>query len=426
MTSRCNGIVHRKPLRGNADMVTTNRKNLYILAFTLAVIMLGFGMVIPIMPFYIDKLGASGTDLGLLVASYGVMRLIFAPIWGSLSDRVGRKPILMVGVLGNGLAMLLFGLSTQLWMLFVARSMSGILSSATSPSTMAYISDSTTEEERGGGMGILGAAVGVGTVFGPGLGGWLAGDSLATPFFLAAGMCAVSVALIFVFLPESLPADARQKADIKLTSAIQPMEWWRALFSPIGILLFMAFMATFGMTTFYGIFGLYALQKFGYGTEQVGTIFMVIGIVSAVAQGGLIGPLTKKWGDAAVIKAALVGSAAGFLIMLPATTYATVLLTTGLFILANALLMPTVTSLTSKHATIPQGTAMGLSNSFQSLGRIAGPVWGGVAFDIDYEYPYISGAVIMFVGFVIALFRVSQEPHEVADEQLMGADKLHP
>jgi DHA1 family multidrug resistance protein-like MFS transporter len=399
-------------------MKTTNRKNLYILAFTLAVIMLGFGMVIPIMPFYIDELGASGTDLGLLVASYGIMRLIFAPIWGGLSDRVGRKPVLMIGVLGNGLAMLLFGLSTQLWMLFVARSMSGILSSATSPSTMAYISDSTTEEERGGGMGILGAAVGVGTVLGPGLGGWLAGGSLATPFFLAAGMCVVSAALIFLFLPESLPAEARQEAEVKLSSAVQPHEWWRALSSPIGILLFMAFMATFGMMTFYGIFGLYALQKLGYGTEQVGTIFMVIGLVSAVAQGGLIGPLTKKWGDAAVIKGALLASAAGFLIMLPANTYPTVLLTTGLFILANALLMPTVTSLTSKHATIPQGTAMGLSNSFQSLGRIAGPVWGGVAFDINYDYSYISGALIMLAGFVIALLKVSQEPRALTVDRL--------
>lgn len=172
------------------------------------------------------------------------------------------------------------------------------------------------------------------------------------------------------------------------------------------------------MTTFYSIFGLYALQKFGYGTEQVGAIFMVIGVVSAAAQGALIGPLTKKWGDAAVIKGALVASAAGFLAMLPATTYPTVLLTTGLFILANALLMPAVMSLTSKHATIAQGAAMGLSNSFQSLGRIAGPVWGGVVFDINYDYPYISGSVIMFIGFLIALVKVSQEPQEAPSNVL--------
>jgi multidrug resistance protein len=149
-----------------------NRRNLYILAFSLVVVMLGFGIVIPIMPFYIERLGAGGTELGLLVASYAIMRLICGPIWGSLSDRIGRKPVLMIGIFGYGITMILFGLATQLWMLFVFRGLSGILSSATSPTTMAYIGDSMPEQERARGMGILGAAVGVGTIFGPGL-GWL-------------------------------------------------------------------------------------------------------------------------------------------------------------------------------------------------------------------------------------------------------------
>jgi DHA1 family multidrug resistance protein-like MFS transporter len=402
-------------------MKTHGRRNVYILSFTLAVIMLGFGMVIPIMPFYIERLGATGTQLGLLVASYGVMRLIFAPLWGSLSDRIGRKPVLMLGVLGNGLAMLMFGLSTQLWMLFVARSLSGILSSATSPTTMAYISDSTSEKERGGGMGILGAAVGVGTVFGPGLGGWLAGDSLATPFFIAAGMCLVSLILILLFLPESLPAEARGQVGGKGKGALKLGEFRRALSSPIGILLFMAFMATVGMTTFYGIFGLYALEKFSYGPEQVGTILMVIGIVSTFAQGALTGPLTKRWGEALVIKLSLFASSVGFLIMLLANTYPTIMLTTGLFILANALLVPAVSSLTSRHATVKQGVAMGLSNSFSSLGRIAGPISAGFFFDINYDYPYLGGAVIMFVGFLISLVWVTQNPRETSEAGLQPA-----
>jgi DHA1 family multidrug resistance protein-like MFS transporter len=399
---------------------TSNRKNLLILAFTLAVIMLGFGMVIPIMPFYVERMGASGTELGLLVASYGLMRLIFAPIWGSLSDRVGRKPILMLGVLGNGLALLLFGLSTELWMLFIARSLSGILSSATSPTTMAYISDSTSERDRGGGMGILGAAVGVGTVFGPGLGGWLAGDSLATPFFIASGLSLVSLLLILILLPESLPAKARQQTAGEVKT-FRIGELWRALFSPIGILLFMAFLATVGTTTFYGIFGLYALQKFDYGPEQVGTVLMVVGVVSALAQAVLIGPLTRRWGEAAVIKFSLCASSAGFLIMLLGSTYLTVLLTTGLFILVNSLLIPAVTALTSKHATMPQGIAMGLSNSFSSLGRIGGPIWAGFVFDINYDYPYLSGGVIMFIGFLTSLAWVSQHIRQSTDVEARSA-----
>jgi DHA1 family multidrug resistance protein-like MFS transporter len=283
-------------------MQSSNRKNLYILAFTLAVVMLGFGTVIPVMPFYVEHLGAGGTELGLLVASYAVMRLIFGPIWGNFSDRVGRKPVLMIGVFGYGITMILFGLATQLWMLFVFRILSGILSSATSPTTMAYIGDSTPEQERGQGMGILGAAVGVGTIVGPGLGGLLGSENITLPFFIAGGMSFLSLLLIWLLLPESLPAEARRG-----TTKKKPLQFgvmWRALSSSIGSLLFMAFLASFGLTTFFGIFGLYALEKYTAGPEAVGAIMMVFGLVTALSQGLLVGPLTRRWGEAAVIQGA--------------------------------------------------------------------------------------------------------------------------
>ena len=157
-------------------MGSSNRRQIIILFFTLVVVMLGFGMVIPILPFLIESLGASGRELGLLMATFALMQLIFSPVWGSLSDRIGRKPVLMIGVFGFGITMVLFGLSTELWMLFAARALSGILSSATLPTAMAYIGDSTSEEDRGGGMGVVGAAMGLGMVLGPGLGGLLAGE----------------------------------------------------------------------------------------------------------------------------------------------------------------------------------------------------------------------------------------------------------
>ena len=160
-----------------------SQKNIVILFFTLIVIMMGFGMVIPILPFYITSFGASGSALGALMAAYAVMQFIFAPIWGGLSDQFGRKPILMIGVLGNVIAQLLFGLSTSMWMLFASRILAGLLSSATLPTAMAYISDSTSHKNRSGGMGILGAAMGIGMVIGPGIAGWLANISLSTPFF---------------------------------------------------------------------------------------------------------------------------------------------------------------------------------------------------------------------------------------------------
>lgn len=385
-----------------------SRKNLFILAFTLAVVMLGFGMVIPVFPFYIEAMGAGGSELGWLIAAYSLTQFLFAPVWGAVSDRTGRKPVLVAGILGNGLSLLLMGLATELWMLFVARTLAGILSAATLPTIMAYISDSTPEEDRGGGMGKMGAAMGLGVILGPGLGGLLAGGSLSTPFFLAAGLSLVSLVLILLLVPESLPAGARRrgKRDRQGASLRQTLP---ALLSSIGVLLLMAFLVSFGLTNFEAIFGLYALERFDYGPQQVGTILMVIGLVSAIAQGALTGPLTRRWGEVAVIRGSLLASALGFLLMLLADTYWTVLLTTGVFILAKTLLRPAVTSLTSKRTTVPQGIALGLNSSFMSLGRIAGPVWAGLLFDVEVRYPYLSGAAILLVGFVISLLWLPQE-----------------
>lgn len=390
-------------------MKPSNRKNLVILSLTMGVVMLGFGMVMPIMPFYIESMGASATELGLLVAISPFIQLVASPIWGGVSDRRGRKPVLIIGLLGYGIAMLLFGLSTRLWMLFVARGVGALLSAATMPTTMAFVSDSTSEQERGGGMGVLGAAIGLGMVGGPALGGLLGSQSLSMPFFLTAGVCLVTVLLVHLWLPESLPEENRQQTTLEIKPAAQVGELWKALFGPLGVLLLMAFLVSFGLTNFQGIFGYYALKKFGYGTQEVGWVLTIAGIVSALAQGALTGPLTKRWGEAALIKITLLASAITFLLLLTANNLATMLLTTGLFTLPNALLRPAVLSLTSKHAGDQQGTAMGLNNSFTSLGRVIGPIWAGFAFDLNYNLPYLSGAAIIFLGFVGSLIWVRQE-----------------
>ena len=425
-------------------MGTSNHKQVIILSFALVVVTLGFGMVIPIFPFYIERMGAGGSELGLLVATAAFTEPIFGPMWGSVSDRVGRRPILMLGMLGYGLSSLLFGLSTQLWMLFASRALSGVLSSATLSTAMAYIGDSTSEEDRGGGMGILGAAMALGVILGPGLGGWLAGGSLSMPFFIAAGLSLVSLLLILFLLAESLPVEARKQTEGKV-STVQFGELWRALFSPIGVLLLMVSLFSFALTNFEAIFGLYALEKFGYGPERVGTILMLVAVVSTVGKGALTGPTTKRWGEAMVIKVSLLAGSVGFAVLLLANTYVTILLATGFFILSKTLLRPAAFSLISKRATpstalrpfdgaqgrlgsgqgsgrrLGQGVVMGLSNSFMSLGRIAGPIWAGFVFDANVNYPYLSGSVIMFIGFLISLVWVSQAGKETPSAGLQTA-----
>jgi len=315
-------------------------------------------------------------------------------------------------------------------MLFASRALSGVLSSATTATALAYISDSTSERDRGGGMGMLGAAMGLGLILGPAAGGWLGSDSLALPFFIAAGSSLLALALAALWLPESLPVELRRQAGKVRTIDFGAL--WQALCGPIGLLMFLLFLVSFGLTNFESIFGLYAAQELDYGPERVGTILAVVGLVSTLGKAILIGPLTKRWGEAVIIKVSLAASAGGFVILLLATTYPQVLLATGVFILSKTLLRTVIIALASKRAAprqrslgeraqgdaVGQGATMGLSNSFMNLGRIVGPIWAGFIFDVNVNYPYLSGAGVMFVGFLISLVWVSQAGSKTASERL--------
>lgn len=173
--------------------------------------MLGNGIIIPVFPYYVQNMGANAFQLGLLLTIYALCQFIFAPIWGRYSDKVGRKPLLMLGIAGYAVSFILYGLADALWILFVARIAGGILSAAVMPTAMAYIGDITTEEQRGSGMGLMGASMGLGMVMGPALGGILSGISYAFPFFFAAGLAIANVLTVFILLKESLTAEVRMR-----------------------------------------------------------------------------------------------------------------------------------------------------------------------------------------------------------------------
>lgn len=394
-------------------------RNLTILFITLVVMMLGFGIIIPILPFYVEQFGGGGKEMGYLMAIFSVMQFIFSPIWGNLSDRFGRKPILMVGILGNAISMIILGLSNSLWMLYVSRGLAGILSSATLPTSMAFISDSTSEHERGGGMGIIGAAMGLGMVLGPGVGGVLGQVSLTAPFYFASAVSFVALLLVWIFLPESLPKEKRIRA--QRIQGPQFKKMVEALSTPIGFLLILAFLHNFALTNFEGIFAMYSLMRFNYNEVTVGIILTFVGLVSAIVQGVLTGPATRRFGDVQVIKVSLFASIFGFSFMLLAKTLPAVIITAGFFVLSNSMLRPGVSSLISKRSPYPQGMSMGLNNSYMSLGRIIGPLWAGSVLDMNVFYPFTTGAIIMLAGFVASLFflkpdRASNEVPILADE----------
>lgn len=380
----------------------SQNKNLLILFITLVIIMMGFGMVIPVIPFLVEAFGASGQELGMLMSIYALMQLIFSPIWGEISDRYGRRPVMLIGLTGNGLSMLFMGLANSLWILFTARALAGLLASATLPTAYAYVSDSTSEENRGRGMGLIGAGLGVGMVLGPGFSGILAENSLSLPFYAGAVLSLFAIAVVYFFLPESLPQEARNTST-RINIKGQFNEMWRGLLGPLGLLFVLAFLISFGMTNFEGIFGLYMAYRFEYGPGQVGLILTLVGLVSAGVQGGLTGYATKRWGEERVIRVSFLGSAIGFVLMLAAYNLTTILLTVSLFVFSNAMIRPGVSSLISKRAVMGQGVAMGLNNSFMSLGRVIGPLLAGILLDVDLHLPYLTGGVVTFIGFLLCL-----------------------
>jgi DHA1 family multidrug resistance protein-like MFS transporter len=393
------------------------KRSLAILFAMLVVVMLGFGIIIPIMPFYVERFGGGGLEMGLLMTSFSLMQFIFSPIWGSLSDRFGRKPILLVGAFGNAISMGWMVFAGSYGLLLAARMLMGVLSSATLPTAMAYISDSTDEKNRAGGMGLFGAAFGIGMVLGPGVGGLMSGISLEAPFVMAsvASMCAMI--LIWLLLPESLPVEERTGSDVRL-HGLDLGAMWRGLFSPIGFLLILAFLHNFALTNFEGIFGFYAQVRYNYDPPTIGLILAVVGLVGAIVQGLLTGPATRRWGESTVIKASLFASIFGFIFMVLAPDLTWVLVTSGFFVLSNSMLRPGVASLTSKRTIIGQGATMGMSNSYMSLGRIIGPLWAGKSLDLDIHYPFLTGAVIMLIAFAASIFYLSSKDHVVMSQPM--------
>jgi len=383
----------------------TNKRNLFILSFTLLVVMLGYSMAMPLLPFYIELFGVGGTELGWLMSTYSLMQLVCAPIWGIVSDRYGRKPILAVGVLGYTITLFLFGLAQSFLMLFLARTLSGILSSATMPTAMAYIGENTEQKEKSKGMGQLGAMVGLGVILGPLMGGWLSTDSLSLPFFIGSGLAFIALLLVIFLLPES----NAPKADTEKQATHTFQIYLQTALSPAGILLLLIFIMSFGMTNFQGMIGLYVVDKFMANTKQVGSIWMVMGVVLIVGQGVLVGPLTEKLGERRLIQIGLFGGALGFALVAFAANFILMLLALGFFILALALIGPALNSFISNFAGEHQGTVMGLNSASTSLGRVIGPLWGGYIYDIHIEYPFYSGAVTLLLGLLVSLIGLRKQ-----------------
>ena len=378
------------------------KRALPILFAVMFLVMVGFGIIIPVLPFYAEDIGANPTQLGFLMGVYSLMQLLFAPMWGRISDQVGRKPVIMIGILGLSLSFFLMGVSSSLWMLFVARIIGGILSSANMPTVMAYVADITSPEDRGKGMGVVGAATGLGFVFGPAIGGVFSKINLTMPFYIAGVTSLITFFLVWFLLKESLAKETRGQTNKKKTSLLAE------LMGSQSILFYLQLFISLSLSGLEATFAYFAAEKAGIGTVGLGYIFMIMGLASAIVQGGLVGRMTKKFGEGSVIQMGIIISALGFGLILLVSNFTTAAIYLTIFGIGNGVIRPSISALLTKSSNAGHGSTTGLLSSFDSLGRIIGPPLGGWLFSITLNLPYISGIALSVIAYVLYLVYTAQ------------------
>ena len=419
------------------------RSPLVVIFTTVFVDLLGFGIVIPVLPFYAEgtRFNATPRTVGLLFASYSIMQLIFSPVLGRLSDKYGRRPILLVSIIGTGIGFLILGFAKTLWMLFLGRILDGI-SGGNISTAQAYIADITTREDRAKGLGLIGAAFGLGFVFGPAIGGILSRWGVEVPFLFAAGLCFANALLLYFTLPESVTPD--HPARVSAASGRGLAQLIQSLKNPrLGFVLIIYFLLIVAFSIMTTSFSLFTMFRFGYDAQHTGYLFAYVGILAVIVQGGLIGRLVKRFGELSlVIAGALLfaGSLFAAPFMGPRTGGLLGLLVGGgLFSIGNSLSAPSLASLASKSVGPgEQGSVLGVAQSVASSARAVGPTlaallihsaiaYGGadgqMHFMSDHSLfvTFWTGSAIMFVALLLAVYFTRTHAADHSDTDVAAA-----
>ena len=395
-------------------------KPLLIIFITIFIDLLGFGIVIPLLPFFAQDFQATPIDIGFLVSSYSWMQFIFAPILGNLSDRYGRRPILFLSIIGSGIGYLMIGFAGSLLMVYAGRILGGI-TGANLSTAQAYIADITTRENRAKGMGLFGMAFGLGFILGPASAGILSKFGHAVPFFVAAALSFGNAVLLYFILPESKKFG--ETVAEKKNRIIELLETFKdSRFAVVTLEYFLLVMAFSMMTT---AFPLYTNYSFGYNAEKTGYVLAYVGLLAVIVQGGLLGKLSKKFGEANLVIAGCFLLVLSFLVVpyVSEESFGLVglLIGAGCFAVGNSISSPSLTSLASKNADeSEQGKILGVMQSAASLARAISPTLTGFLLNnavnqVDnytLKRNFFTASAIMFIAVLVALFYLKRQ-HKV-------------
>lgn len=395
-----------------APAETSHARALATVWFTLFLDLVSFGIVIPVLPFYAKSTGASEGIVALLATAYSAAQFLMAPVLGRLSDRHGRRPVMLISILGSTLAMLTLAFASVLWMLFLARIISGVCNANVS-TAHAYVADRVPPMQRARYMGMMGTAVGVGFILGPSIGGLLSRDDFPQlPFFFAAGLSALNLVMAFFWLPESHRPSAAASAGPaqprpSLLSVATDGAFWRG---QVGVMVAVYFGFFCAFATMEATFALFTEACFGWGAAETGKFFAFVGTIIVLFQGVVVGRAVASFGERRTLLAGLCMSITGFALLsqVPSGWWIPF---AGIFIAGgNGLIMPSMSALVSRHSTSQdQGINSGFAQSAGALGRILGPAIAGALFElVSPRTPMASAAIIVSLVAVTVLLRVGE------------------
>ena len=374
------------------------KPGLPVVYLTVFLDLVGFGIILPLLPFYAEAFGATGIWVGAILTAYSAAQLVGASLLGRLSDRVGRRPVLLMSLAGSAASFLLCGLAHSLWLLLVARALAGLFGGSIA-AAQAYIADVTAPGERAKYMGLLGASIGLGFVFGPALGSGLARFGFGAAAFAAAFLAAANLVFAFFRLPETRGPEERRHAHarVDLSNLLD------ALHHPsTGRLLAATFLSTLAFVAMEATFALLGEARFGLDASRLGLVFAYVGVVMVIVQGGLVGRLAKRFGERALatVGALLMAASLGALPLTPSLGTALGVLA-GLAI-GQGLTTPMLATLLSRATDADeQGGTLGLGQSFAAAARAVGPIGAGWLYDRAVGAPYVASAAVMVLAAVL-------------------------
>ena len=369
-----------------------------LIFLTVFIDLLGFGILIPILPAFAERvLHIDETAIGIIIASYSFVQFLFNPILGRISDKHGRKPVIVVCLFINAIGYVIFAFTSSFAVLLLSRIVGGVGGSSVSVA-QAYIADVTTKETRSKGMGVIGAAFGLGFVFGPLMGGLLSSYGYTVTGLGSASFSLLAFIVTIILLPES---NQNKQIDAVISKKLINFEAYKKVFSnpALAILISLFFVLTFSFANIYGTFALLGIQVYGFTDLQNGYILGILGLTSAAVQGGLIGHLDKLLGKKKIL---IIGSffmMVGLAIMPYAGNFLKLAIDCVALSIGTGIFQPTVLSLISQNASDEeQGLTFGVNQSMSAIGRVLGPLWGGFAFEfLGYPFPFITGAAFTFL-----------------------------